>query len=43
MIVLEKYTGFNKALVFEHPAQYSLSKKTPVRIDFISAVFTESQ
>ena len=41
IIVLEKYTGFNTSPVLECLAQYFLSKKTPLRIDLMSAILTE--
>jgi len=43
MIMLEKYTGFKTFPAFECLAQYFLSKKTPLRIELMSAVFTEAQ
>ena len=43
MIILEKYTGFTRFPVLECLAQYFLSKKTPVRMDLMSAVFVDTQ
>ena len=43
MIILEKYTGFRTSPVLKCLAQYFLSKKTPLRIDLMSAIFTETQ
>ena len=35
--------GFRAPAALEHLAQYFLSKNTPLRIDLMSAFFTEAQ
>jgi hypothetical protein len=43
MIVPEKYTDFRASATLEYLTQYFLSKKTPLRIDLMSALLMEAQ